>query len=216
MGYLNKHHTDLLTTFAAAFTDLGRIQAKKNAFSGGSYKIKEARLVGLDSDNIELEVAIAIRNRPEPDIEQVSFSLDADPIDAKKRAFPSLPPVPRSPNPVDDVVRRMNRLCQIVKEPDVSGKLIQLGIQIGGEGVGEIREDLYLNQVPHNRYVRKYFYEMAAEAALEAVILCSDKKISNRMRMEVMFPELNPSMDSYRYATSCSLTTRIFAVLPAI
>jgi hypothetical protein len=46
--------------------------------------------------------------------------------------------------------------------------------------------------------VRKYFYDMAADATLEAVVLCSDKKISNRMKLTIMFPELNPQMDSYR------------------
>jgi adenylate kinase len=82
--------------------------------------------------------------------------------------------------------------------PEVTGKLIQLGIQIGGDGVGELKENMYLNQVPHNRYVRRYFYDMAAQAALDAVILCSEGKISNRMEMVAMFPEMNPSMDSYR------------------
>jgi hypothetical protein len=49
-----------------------------------------------------------------------------------------------------------------------------------------------------DRFVRKYFYDMAADAALNAAVLCSDKKISNRMKMTVMFPEMNPQMDSYR------------------
>jgi hypothetical protein len=46
--------------------------------------------------------------------------------------------------------------------------------------------------------VRDYFYDMAADAALDAAVLCSEKKISNRMKMTVMFPEMNPQMDSYR------------------
>lgn len=65
--------------------------------------------------------------------------------------------------------------------------------------MGEIKENLYLNQVPHNRYVRNYFYEMAADGVLEAVILCSQGRISNRMKLTSMFPEMNPSMDSYRF-----------------
>lgn len=110
-------------------------------------------------------------------------------------------PVPRDLNlhPVDEIVRRLCRLCWIVNKPTVTGKLIQLGIQIGGDKVGEIKDNLYLNQVPHNRYVRQYFYDMAAEATLEAVILCSKGRISNRMQLYSMFPEMNPSMDSYRY-----------------
>mmetsp|Transcript_38896 Transcript_38896/g.83786 ORF Transcript_38896/g.83786 Transcript_38896/m.83786 type:complete len:88 (+) Transcript_38896:123-386(+) len=49
-----------------------------------------------------------------------------------------------------------------------------------------------------DRYVRQYFYEMAAEAALEATILCSNKQFTNRMKITALFPEMNPSMDSYR------------------
>ena len=99
---------------------------------------------------------------------------------------------------VDDLVRRLNRLFWMIDQPSITGKLIQMGIQIGGMGVGYLKEDLYLNQVPHNRYVRKYFYEMASEACLEAVIKCSRGEISNRMKLVCQFPELNPSMDSYR------------------
>jgi hypothetical protein len=112
-----------------------------------------------------------------------------------------LPLVPRDLNlhPVDDIVRRLCRLCWIVGKPQTTGKLVQLAIQIGETGTGQIKDNLYLNQVPHNRYVRKYFYDKAANAVLEAVILCSEGKISNRMKITSLFPEMNPSMDSYRY-----------------
>lgn len=131
------------------------------------------------------------------------FFLDAVPVTNQRRrphAEAAVPPIPRDIvlHPVDNVVRRLNRLCWIVDYPGVTGKLIQLGLQIGGTGVGELKDNMFLNQVPHNRYVRKYFYEMAAEAALDAVILCSQGRISNRMKMVAMFPETNPSMDSYR------------------
>ena len=39
---------------------------------------------------------------------------------------------------------------------------------------------------------------MAADAVLDAVILCSQKQLTNRMKVTAMFPEMNPSMDSYR------------------
>ena len=100
--------------------------------------------------------------------------------------------------PIDDIVRRLCRLCWIVNEPETTGKLFQLGIQLGGSDTGKLKENMYLNQCPHNRYVRKYFYEMAADAVLEAVVLCSKGRISNRMKLMAMFPEMNPSMDSYR------------------
>ena len=102
-------------------------------------------------------------------------------------------------NPIDDIVRRLCRLCWIVNEPETTGKLFQLGIQLDGTKIGKIQDNMFLNQVPHNRYVRRYFYDMAATATLNAVELCSKGKISNRMKITSMFPEMNPSMDSYRY-----------------
>jgi hypothetical protein len=50
---------------------------------------------------------------------------------------------------------------------------------------------------------------MAAEATLEAVTLCSQGKISNRMKITSMFPEMNPSMDSYRIGTILEMTRAI-------
>jgi len=50
---------------------------------------------------------------------------------------------------------------------------------------------------------------MASDAALEAAILCSNKEISNRMKMTVMFPEMNPQMDSYRIGTLLELARGI-------
>lgn len=136
----------------------------------------------------------------------VYICIDATPVTKKRRkAYTDIEPIVQNYNtelnnvyPIDDLVRRLNRLCWIVESPDVTGKLIQLGIQLGGVGVGELKDNMYLNQVPHNRYVRQYFYDMAATSTLDAVILCSQNKISNRMQLISMFPEMNPSMDSYR------------------
>lgn len=67
---------------------------------------------------------------------------------------------------------------------------------------------MYLNQVPHDRHVRKYFYTMAAEALLDAAVLCSEGLMSNRMKVTSMFPEMHPEMDSYyRYVRVWPFTT---------
>jgi len=131
------------------------------------------------------------------------YTLDADPIAERKRNYIAKPKVPKiegaTLTAIDDIVRRLCRLCWIVDKPEVTGKLVQLAIQLEGEGIGKLPENMYLNQVPHNRYVRRYFYDGAAQATLEACILCSQGQISNRMQITAMFPEMNPSMDSYRY-----------------
>jgi adenylate kinase len=62
-----------------------------------------------------------------------------------------------------------------------------------------------LNQVPHNRYIRKWFYDKTSTAIHDAVVLASKGKISNRQKIVTMFPESNPFMDSYRIGTILEL-----------
>lgn len=68
---------------------------------------------------------------------------------------------------------------------------------------------LCLNQVPHNRYVRKFFYSGAAQAVRDAVVLCSQGQMTNRMKVFSQFPEMNPSMDSYRIGTLLEMARTI-------
>ena len=212
MGYLNKHHTDLLQIFAEAYSSLGTTASQRNVFSGGSYKIIHAAVTSIRNNDLHLTVTVNDRGQPQPLIEQVTISLDSNPIQAKQFRYTQLPPVPTMPHPVDRTVRQLNRLCWMVHFPQVTGKLIQLGIQLGGRNrVGFLKDDMYLNQIPHNRYVRKYCYDLAANATLEAVVLCSQKKIPSRMKVVHLFPELNPSMDSYRIGTLLELV-RVMAI----
>ena len=253
LGYLNKHHSDLLVSFVETFSELGKEKAKRNAWSGGSYTIQQATIVDIDTSQLVLDVVVEQRNqkpkksndndgggssRPS---QRVEVELDAIPVikvrtgagGGTRNELEQLisHPVPRTiiaATPLDDIVRRLCRLCWIVNQPTVTGKLIQLGIQLqqqrkdggnsdndsrsgGGGGVGKIKDNLYLNQVPHNRYVRQYFYEMAANAVLESVVLCAQQPdvLSNRMQVISMFPETNPSMDSYRIGTLLELTRTI-------
>lgn len=91
MGYMNKHHTNVLIKFTQVFTSLGEIQMKKNAFSGGSYEIVDAKLVGIyfdadtgaceNNDNtesgnyLELEATVQIWGKKETTVEVVQVSL---------------------------------------------------------------------------------------------------------------------------------------------
>lgn len=221
MGYLNKHHTDLLISFAQAFSELGTKQSKKNAFSGGSYNINSAELVGIDmsQNTITLDVMVQERGKPESS-ERVIVPLGANPVEGTQRNFKSQPKLPKLPSnrtqkAIFHLIRQMNRLCIIVNQSSVTGKLIQLGVQIGGDEspMGFLKKDMFLNQVPHNRYVRQYFYELASQATLEAVIQCSNRNISNRMLLTCLFPELNTSMDSYRIGTLLEMVRHVAIAL---
>eukprot|EP00578_Thalassiosira_sp_NH16_P024836 CAMPEP_0181100938 /NCGR_PEP_ID=MMETSP1071-20121207/13472_1 /TAXON_ID=35127 /ORGANISM="Thalassiosira sp., Strain NH16" /LENGTH=527 /DNA_ID=CAMNT_0023183725 /DNA_START=22 /DNA_END=1605 /DNA_ORIENTATION=+ len=210
-AYLNEHHkTDVLLPFTHSFSELGTKSVKKNMWIGGSYSIVDAEVTDITSAAIHIEATVEEGGTSKK--EQVVVPLDSDPVSGMARTYPTLPQIDplklnhASKKPIDNFCRRMSRLCNIVKAYKATGKLIQMGVQLGGDGVGKLHDDMYLNQVPHNRYVRQYFYDMASNAALEAATLCSKKQFPNRMKMTVMFPEMNPQMDSYRIGTLLELS----------
>lgn len=202
LGYLNKHHGSFLQKLAEAFSPLGIEMVNANGWSGGSFKILDTKAVAIDTEHIELDVLVFRRGKGNF-TENVSFSLDANTVAERRRQYSEVNIVPNDPGrkPIDDIVRKLNRLAWIVGEAKITGKLIQMALQLGGSGIGKLPESMYLNQVPHNRYVRNYFYESAARAVKDAVILCSQGKHTNRMKVISQFPEMNPTMDSYRIGT---------------
>lgn len=63
-----------------------------------------------------------------------------------------------------------------------------------------------LNNIPHSREIREYFYEDVLQATLRAV---DDRKY--RLKVEVAIPELNPETDVYRIGTLMELV-RVIAL----
>lgn len=219
VGYLNKHHGDLLKSWAEAFSPLGAEMAKANAWSGGSFTIRQATIVKLDTATAELSVKCAIRKKPDR-IEAVQFSLDCDPVVERQRYYKMLPVLSVLTDaddtallPIDLVTRKLCRLCSIVGQLEVTGRLLQLALQLQGAGFGKLPESMYLNQVPHNRYVRQYFYDTAAAAVKQAVILAAAGKHTPRMLLTSQFPEMNPAMDSYRIGTLLEMARDICLTL---
>lgn len=213
-AYLNEHHkSDILVPYARAFSELGATAVKKNVWRAGSYTIADAEVTDITSDALHIEATIEQGGKPKK--ENVLVSLDSDPVPAMAKTYPTLPQVDplkaehASKVPIDNFCRRMIRLCNVVKAYGATGKMIQMGVQLGGKEVGKLPDDMYLNQVPHNRYVRQYFYDTASEAALQAATLCSNKQFTNRMKITAMFPEMNPGMDSYRIGTLLELARTI-------
>lgn len=148
-GYMNKHHSDLLLKFADIFTTLGSEMAKANAWRGGSFTMSEAKILGIiqESDDILLQLEVKVQRQGKgPVSEVVEFSIDTDPIAEKARRYDAIPPlsddIKESLAPIDSFVRRAGRLCWIARQPEVSGKLIQLAIQMDGKGIGKLPENM--------------------------------------------------------------------------
>lgn len=74
MGYLNKHHSDMLRAIVETFSELGQEQKKKNAWSGGSYQIEKATVVGIDAMSMALDATIQERGK-QPTTRRVTIEL---------------------------------------------------------------------------------------------------------------------------------------------
>ena len=145
MAYLNEHHkADVLLPFVKAFSDLGTTSIKKNMWIGGSYEITDATIVDITRDELYFEASIKQGDKIKT--ESVKIHLDSDPVPGMACTYQTLPPCnPMHLNhssrlPIDNFVRRMNRLCNIVKAYSATGKMIQLGVQMGGKGVGKLHD----------------------------------------------------------------------------
>jgi len=165
-SYLNEHHqTDVLIPFVKAFTELGAVFRNKNMWMANSYSILTVNITDVTSSCMTLQVATQEQGKGQS-MDTVEVSLDASPIDT--RNYVDLPKIQHfqlqsirnngddggvtTILPIDDFVRRVNRLCNIVKAYKATGKMIQMGVQLGGAGVGKLNNDMYLNQVPHSKF----------------------------------------------------------------
>lgn len=124
---------------------------------GGSYSINDAEVTDITSDALHIEATVQEGDKTKK--ETVVISLDSDPVSGMARSYPTLPQIDElkleksSGSPIDNFCRRMTRLCNIVKAYEATGKMIQMGVQLGGLGVGKLKDDMYLNQVPHSKCI---------------------------------------------------------------
>jgi hypothetical protein len=169
VGYLNKHHADFLLALATAFSPLGSEMARANVWSGGSFALESARLAQIidpiDSDSndadwtLTLDVTVQRRGQAKPELRTVQLSASANPVPERARYYDgpavttAVPAIDVTQDvtmrlPIDDLIRKLCRLCAIVQYPQLSGKLIQLAFQLGGAGVGKLPENMYVHSRP--------------------------------------------------------------------
>ena len=142
-AYLNEHHkSDVLLPFTRAFSELGATSVQKNMWMGGSFSIVDAEITDITSE--EIHVVATVQERQKSTNESVVISLNSDPVSGMSKAFPTLPQIDplklnhASKIPIDNFCRRMIRLCNIVKAYGATGKMVQMGVQLGGKGVGKL------------------------------------------------------------------------------
>jgi hypothetical protein len=74
LGYLNKHEGDAMLALVEHFSELGKIKAKKNGWSGGSYVLESATVIDINPYSMQLDVNVQERSKP-PVVERVTIAL---------------------------------------------------------------------------------------------------------------------------------------------
>ncbi|XP_073132559.1 adenylate kinase 5, chloroplastic isoform X2 [Henckelia pumila] len=103
----------------------------------------------------------------------------------------------------------LSRLLDEKDKASKSGELARNDIQVN-KATSEKKSwrgiPTRLNNIPHSREIREYFYEDVLQATQRAI---NDGK--TRLKVEVSIPELNPEMDVYRIGTLLELV-RVLAL----
>ncbi|XP_057487059.1 adenylate kinase 5, chloroplastic-like isoform X2 [Actinidia eriantha] len=102
-------------------------------------------------------------------------------------------------------------LSQVQREKEKTAKLGKSTFQSESLSASSSQETwrgipTKLNNIPHSREIREYFYDDVLQATQRAV---SDGK--TRLKVEISIPELNPEMDVYRIGTLMELV-RVLAL----
>ena len=151
MGYINQHHRSTFNIpMVTTFSPVGIEMAKANVWSGGSYVIVDAVLVNVSViRGMEWNVTIQRRSSL-PQHQLVHMSVDAVPNPGRRRDGPwIMPPLSSSSSlriiattPIDDLVRRLCAWSYMIDQPTLTGKFIQLALQLDGIGIGKLPENM--------------------------------------------------------------------------
>ena len=108
---------------------------------------------------MEFNVTIQRRSQPLPEYRHVRVALDAIPTTRRKneqvRGNGNVPSSQASSSssvfrmipttPIDELVRRLCRMCDIIQQPALTGKFVQLALQLQGIGIGKLPENMYVS-----------------------------------------------------------------------
>ena len=150
MGYINQHHRSTFNIpMVTTFSPVGIEMAKANVWSGGSYMIVDAVLVDVSViRGMEWNVTIQRRSSL-PQHQLVHMSVDAVPNPGRRRDGPwIMPPLSSSSSriiattSIDDLVRRLCAWSYMIDQPTLTGKFIQLALQLDGIGIGKLPENM--------------------------------------------------------------------------
>ncbi|XP_052200243.1 adenylate kinase 5, chloroplastic isoform X3 [Diospyros lotus] len=111
----------------------------------------------------------------------------------------------------EEIFKEINSLLSQVQKEKIATELGKVALQHESHAASSSQErwrgiPTRLNNIPHSREIREYFYDDVLQATQRAV---NDGK--TRLKVEINIPELNPEMDVYRIGTLMELV-RILAL----
>eukprot|EP00288_Rhodomonas_lens_P016385 CAMPEP_0177709156 /NCGR_PEP_ID=MMETSP0484_2-20121128/10654_1 /TAXON_ID=354590 /ORGANISM="Rhodomonas lens, Strain RHODO" /LENGTH=618 /DNA_ID=CAMNT_0019220757 /DNA_START=17 /DNA_END=1873 /DNA_ORIENTATION=+ len=195
-AFLNRNHAAALGEFVMTYNaEVAERAGKANAFMNGSFRIPTGTLVSIDDTGLEIECTV----------EQTGFFGNTKTeVETHRVAYPDGVTCTDA-DTFKTVIMRMLRQCNRLTE---TASVLDMP-DVGSRG-WHIPNNLFLNQVPCDPNIRDWFYRDACDAvqvALEDEELL--KSTNGRLRMEVVPPELNPEMDTFRVGTMLELVREL-------
>uniref|UniRef100_M4FCW9 adenylate kinase n=1 Tax=Brassica campestris TaxID=3711 RepID=M4FCW9_BRACM len=180
---------------------LSREDAKKNGWLLDGFPRTFAQAQSLDKLNVKPDIFLLL-DVPDEILIERCVGRRLDPVTGKIYHIKSYPPES------DEVKARL------VMRPDDTEEKVKARLQIykqNSEAIISAYSDVMikdnwrgiptrLNNIPHSRDIRSYFYEDVLQATVRSI-----KDGNTRLRVDINIPELNPEMDVYRIGTLMEL-----------
>ncbi|KAF2590014.1 hypothetical protein F2Q70_00039004 [Brassica cretica] len=191
---------------------LSREDAKKNGWLLDGFPRTFAQAQSLDKLNVKPDIFLLL-DVPDEILIERCVGRRLDPVTGKIYHIKSYPPESdevkaRLVMRPDDTEEKVKARLQIYKQnseaiisaySDVMIKVVLADkaspVQDNWRGI-----PTRLNNIPHSRDIRSYFYEDVLQATVRSI-----KDGNTRLRVDINIPELNPEMDVYRIGTLMEL-----------
>ncbi|CAH2079487.1 unnamed protein product [Thlaspi arvense] len=180
---------------------LSREDAKKHGWLLDGFPRTFAQAQSLDKLNVRPDIFLLL-DVPDEILIDRCVGRRLDPVTGKIYHIKSYPPES------DEIKARL------VTRPDDTEEKVKARLQIykqNSESIISAYSDVMikdnwrgiptrLNNIPHSRDIRSYFYEDVLQATIRSI-----KDGNTRLRVDINIPELNPEMDVYRIGTLMEL-----------
>ena len=142
--------------------------------------IQEVKVTQVTLEGFDLHITVA---------EQGMFGGTAKLREQTEKIIFSKKKLPQAPS---DILRILINMSASVGDEVSTASIYSIPVD---DNKWVIPNTMFLNNVPHSKFARQFFYNKIVRAVDAAIV---DGAFTNRMTLNFRIPESNPNFDSYR------------------